>query len=63
MIYINTYFSQKFSLNLKLVLNNFLRFNKALISNVFKYQISKKKDRHTERIILLKDLKLNFDWI
>jgi len=42
MIHINTYFSRKFSLNLKLVLNNFLRFNKALISNVFKYQISRK---------------------
>jgi len=43
MIRINTYFSRKFSLNLMLVLSNFLRFNKALISNVFKYQISKKK--------------------
>jgi len=46
MIHINTYFSRKFSLNLKLVLSNFLRFNKALILNVFKYQISKKGQIH-----------------
>jgi len=46
MIHINTYFSRKFNLNLKLILNNFLRFNKALLSNVLKYQISKKGQIH-----------------